>query len=229
MIVQVNIEYALLVPTYALVQINADAPIQFELDGPQQALMAAAVAALQAEDVTNKGWLIESDRFADSITITLYSNTIDPEVTTADKGANAFEESPVYADLTAIVEPILDAVIPTVYFSADSGNITGYVYIKKLDATNFEVGFVIKDILDTVAFGHIVFVDFTGPAPIPTEYDNIEPVLIAEGIKKFSVSTLNFENPILAVGETYPINLGFRNSGMSEYANAASEAIVQDI
>jgi len=85
------------------------------------------------------------------------------------------------------------------------------VTITQLDATNFEVRAVVtsdnSDIVNTV---DISFVDFTGPAPIPTELTLT--LLSQDGNEKtFTYSTLNFEDPVAAIGEIYGLVADLKN------------------
>ena len=109
-LVNVNLNYSAMVNNNASVDIDG-VNTSYPLGPGDQALLVDAVNAMQAEDVTNKGWLIESDKVADEIVINFFKN-IDPNVTTSDKGTYVDSLSPVFTDLNAIVVSILDVLIP---------------------------------------------------------------------------------------------------------------------
>lgn len=84
----------------------------YPLSLAEQAMLDDAIAAMQAEDETNRGWLIESDKDETYISIVFKKNTIDSEITAYDKGANVFSDSPVYVPLNDLVTSILNTLIP---------------------------------------------------------------------------------------------------------------------
>lgn len=87
----------------------------------------------------------------------------------------------------------------------DAGPEIQSVIIKRINDNNFVLKVVVdNDLAATVASVDVIFVDFTGPAPIPTEINLTNPTLNEDrGI--FRMRTLTFEDPQAAVGEIYNV------------------------
>lgn len=117
MTAEVNILYTLETINSAFVTVDNNPPVEYVLSPAEQTTVLDMINDIIAEDNSNLGWLIESNKIADRILIEFYSNSTDPtpinpDVMIYDKGGNVFEDSPIYANMNTIVTEILNVVIP---------------------------------------------------------------------------------------------------------------------
>lgn len=112
MILEVYLQNETGIPSnQALVNIDG-VETTYDLSLAEQAMLFDSFTAMQAEDVTNLGWLIETTKPATYISIILKYNYFDTSVTNCDKGGNVFEDSTIYTPLNDLVTSILDTLIP---------------------------------------------------------------------------------------------------------------------
>lgn len=85
------------------------------------------------------------------------------------------------------------------------------IVIRQVNSNNFLLKVVVVDPTNTVTSVDVIFVDYTGPAPIPTEVNLTNPT-INDGKKIFKMNTLTFEDPAAAVAELYNMVVDLKSS-----------------
>lgn len=85
------------------------------------------------------------------------------------------------------------------------------IVIRQVNATNFLLKVVVVDTANVVNSVDIIFVDFTGPAPIPTEINLTNPT-VKDGKKTFKMNTLTFEDPAAAIAELYNVVVDLKDA-----------------
>lgn len=187
--------------------------------------LATAIAELALLDSSNKGWIIDSDSALESEAIKLNSASIDAEVSIYDKGGvlGIHNDNAAYNAVSDLVNSVLSRK-----FIVTGDNIIGWVIIKKIDTTNFLIEVSIVDVLNEVEAVDVIFVDYIGSAPIPTEINLINPVVNGT-IKTFSMSTLTFEDPVAAIGGSYDALVDFKNNIGQSLGYVEVTIIAQDI
>lgn len=100
------------------------------------------------------------------------------------------------------------------------------VTIRRLDATNFKLRVAVSDDDDhEVHRVDVIFVDFNGPAPVPTEVSLVNPT--SDGDKRvFVMKTLTFEDPAAAVGATYNVVIDLKDAAGKSIDNIRTWAVV---
>lgn len=94
----------------------------------------------------------------------------------------------------------------------DAGPELQSVMIKRINETNFVLKVVVdNDLAASVASVDVIFVDYTGPAPIPTEVTLTNPVVDGDR-GTFRMRTLTFEDPRAAVGQIYNVVVDLKDS-----------------
>ena len=72
----------------------------------------------------------------------------------------------------------------------------------------------------------VIFVDFTGPAPIPTEVTLVEPTRDGDRLV-FVMKTLTFEDPAAAVGATYDVVIDLKDAAGKSLGVTQASVIVE--
>lgn len=100
------------------------------------------------------------------------------------------------------------------------------VTIRRLDATNFKLRVAVSDDDDhEVHSVDVIFVDFNGPAPIPTEVSLVNPT--SDGDKRvFVMKTMTFEDPAAAVGATYNVVIDLKDASGKSIDNVRTWAVL---
>lgn len=130
--------------------------------------------------------------------------------------------------LTAVMknadnQPVGEPFTETVEVEDDGDSRLRSVSIRQLDDVNFRLKVVIiGDDNNEVNSVDLLFVDFTGPEPIPTELTLNNPN-VSGGKKVFKDSTLTFDDPSAAADEVYSLVVDLKDSegdslGSTEYS-----------
>ena len=119
-----------------------------------------------------------------------------------------------------------DTVTSTVQI-VDAGAIApSSVSIRRLDRTSFKLRVVVSDDDDhEVHSVDVIFVDYTGPAPLPTEVSLVDPT--SDGDRRvFVMKTLTFEDPAAAVGATYNVVIDLKDASGKSIDNIRTWAVL---
>ncbi len=101
-------------------------------------------------------------------------------------------------------------------------------FIKQLDASNFRVCGSVTDKTGMVASVDVIFSDYSGTEPIPTEL-TIAAVSQTGSVKSFCVDTLTFDDPSAAAGEEYTVILDFKDANGQSIYSLEYITVVQNI
>lgn len=177
-------------------------------------------------DVTNMGWLVNITGTSPTIPMKFNSSLVENVTTYCDKGiVIASEDLPTG---TTEVENLVGSLINRM-LTDNSGNIKFWFIIKRLDLSNFSVEVAIYDILNQVEFLDVIFTNYTSAAPIPTELNLNNPIIISPNVKVFSMNTLTFEDPENVVGETYEVTIDFKDDLAQSIDFVETSVVIQDI
>jgi hypothetical protein len=83
-------------------------------------------------------------------------------------------------------------------------------FIKRLDPDNFKLFASVSDKTGLIHSLDVIFSDYSGPEPIPTEL-SIVGYADGQGIISFNVDNLTFDDPAAAPGEVYVVVLDFKD------------------
>lgn len=128
--------------------------------------------------------------------------------------------------------PVGDPLIETVIVEPSSGDISirsVTIAQRKANPELFKLKTVIvNDHTNKVASVDIVFSDFSGPEPIPTEITLVDPT-VNGGKKIFKDITLTFDDPAAAVYEEYVVIVDLKDAEGTSISSTEHSIIVEGL
>jgi hypothetical protein len=119
---------------------------------------------------------------------------------------------------TVVVEPSNDLNLRTVTITQRQANPELFI-LKTV---------IVGDHSDQVASVEVVFSDFSGPEPIPTELSLTNPK-VTGGKKVFKDNTLTFDDPEAAIYEEYVVTVDLKDADGNTLSSSEKNVVVEPI